>query len=121
MTHLPEIPLWGAILVAFFLIVGSSCALIGSFGLFRLKSFYDRIHAPTLATSWGIAGTALASMIFFSILGSRLVLHELFIGIFITATTPVTLMLLGRATLYRDRAQNNPDVPQMGHDTAEQD
>jgi multicomponent K+:H+ antiporter subunit G len=31
------------------------------------------------------------------------VLHELLIAGFVTVTTPVTLMLLGRAALYRDR------------------
>ena len=32
-------------------------------------------------------------------------------GIFVTVTTPVTLMLLSRAALYRDRAEGNPVVP----------
>ena len=30
-------------------------------------------------------------------------LHEVLIGFFVTVTTPVTLMLLARAALYRDR------------------
>jgi len=111
MSHAADLPLWAAIPVAAFLILGAGLTLIGSWGFFRLKSFYDRIHAPTLGTSWGTAAIVMASMIFFSVLQSRLVVHEILVGIFVTVTMPVTLMLLGRAALYRDRAEANPDVP----------
>ncbi|EHJ58348.1 monovalent cation/proton antiporter, MnhG/PhaG subunit [Novosphingobium pentaromativorans US6-1] len=37
--------------------------------------------------------------------------HEILIGIFVTLTTPVTLMLLARAALYRDRRAGETDVP----------
>lgn len=113
MNHLNDFPLWAACLVAVFLFIGAGLALIGSFGLYRLRSFYDRIHAPTLNTSWGTAAIVLASIIYFSTLQSRPVFHEILIGIFVTLTTPVTLMLLSRAALYRDRAESNPDVPAL--------
>ena len=51
-----EVPLWAALPVAAFLLIGAGLTLIGSLGLLRLRSFYDRIHAPTLGTSWGTAG-----------------------------------------------------------------
>jgi multicomponent K+:H+ antiporter subunit G len=111
MSHLAEIPLWAAVPIAAFLLIGAGLTLIGSVGVLRLGSFYDRIHAPTLGTSWGTAGIVIASMLLFSVLGSRPVVHELLVGVFVTITTPVTLMLLGRATLYRDRTEGNPDVP----------
>ena len=38
-------------------------------------------------------------------------LHELLLGLFVTVTTPVTLMLLARAAVFRDRAEGNPAVP----------
>lgn len=113
MSHAADLPLWAAVLVAFFLLLGAGLTLIGSYGFFRLRSFYDRIHAPTLGTSWGTAALVLASMICFSVLQSRPVFHEILIGVFVTVTMPVTLMLLGRAALYRDRAEGNPDVPPM--------
>ena len=111
MSHAAELPVWAALLVAAFLILGAGLTLLGSFGLVRLRSFYDRIHAPTLGVSSGTAGIVMASMILFTVLQSRPVVHEILIGIFVTVTTPVTLMLLGRAALYRDRAERNPDVP----------
>lgn len=113
MNHVADFPLWIAWLVATFLIIGAGLTLIGSFGLYRLRSFYDRIHAPTLGTSWGTAAIVLASIIYFSVLQSRPVFHEILIGIFVTITTPVTFMLLGRAALYRDRSEKNPEVPAM--------
>lgn len=111
MSHAAEIPAWAAIVVAIFLVLGAGLTLLGCVGLVRLRSFYDRIHAPTLGASWGTAAIVLASMIFFTVLETRPIVHEILIGIFVTATTPVTLMLLGRAALYRDRAEDSPDVP----------
>ena len=69
------------------------------------------MHPPALGSSWGTGAIALASIVYFSALGSRLVVHELLIGIFVTITTPVILMLLARAALYRDRAEGNANVP----------
>jgi len=111
MNAAPELPVWAALLVAAFVLAGAAIALLGSAGLWRLKSFYARAHAPTLGATLGTGGVLIASMLCFSVLGSRLVLHEILIGLFITITTPVTLMLLARAALYRDRAENRPDVP----------
>lgn len=102
-----EFPLWAAILVSFFVLLGSSLALVGAIGLATLQSFYERIHAPTLSTSWGTAGIVLASIIFFSVSGGRFAFHEIFIGIFMIITVPISLMLLGRAALYRDRASQS--------------
>jgi multicomponent K+:H+ antiporter subunit G len=107
-----DLPLWAAIAVAFFLVFGASLTLIGAFGFLRLPTFYERIHAPTLGTSWGIGGVMLASMIFFSVTSLRPVLHEILIGLFVTVTTPVTFMLLARAALHRDRAERTGLVPE---------
>jgi multicomponent K+:H+ antiporter subunit G len=113
MSTVADLPLWVALLVAFFLLLGAGLTLTGSVGLVRLGTFYERIHAPTLGSSWGTAGIVLASMIFFTATEGRPVVHEILIGIFVTATMPVTLMLLGRATLYRDRAEGVENAPEM--------
>nr|WP_298094580.1 monovalent cation/H(+) antiporter subunit G [uncultured Shinella sp.] len=109
--HAIDLPAWAALAVAFFLVIGAGLTLIGTIGFVRLPTFYERIHAPTLGTSWGTGGIVMASMIFFTVLSTRPVVHEILIGIFVTVTTPVTLMLLARATLHRDRAEGNPGVP----------
>lgn len=111
MSHAAELPVWVAVIVAAFVLLGAGLTLTGLIGFLRLRTFYDRIHAPTLGTSWGTASIVIASMVLFTTLQSRPVIHEMLIGILVTVTTPVTLMLLGRAALYRDRAAGNPDVP----------
>lgn len=106
-----DLPIWAAVLVAFFLLFGAGLTFIGAIGFFRLPTFYERLHAPTLGTSWGIGGVMTASMIFFSVTSARPVIHEILIGIFVTITTPITFMLLARAALHRDRASGNREVP----------
>lgn len=103
-----DVPLWAAITGSAFLLFGAALAMVGALGLVRLGTFYERIHAPTLATSWGAGGMVIGSMIIFSAASGRPVLHEILIAIFVTVTTPVTLMMLGRAALYRDRSDKNP-------------
>ncbi len=103
MTPLADLPLWAALVVAALVLLGAGLCLIGSVGLIRLTTFYQRVHAPTLGTTLGAGSILLASMLCFSLLESRPVLHEILIAAFVTVTTPVTLMLLVRAALYRDR------------------
>ena len=112
MIQAPDLPLWAALLVGFLILSGSILALIGSLGLVRLRSFYQRAHAPGIGATLGTALILSGSMICFSILQSRPVVHEILIGIFITITTPVTLRLLSRAALYRDRIENVAGVPE---------
>jgi multicomponent K+:H+ antiporter subunit G len=91
------------ILTAVLLVGGAAITLIGSIGLLRLGTFYERVHAPTLGTTLGTVCIALASMIYFSALETRPVVHELLIVMFILVTTPVTLIILVRAAQLRDR------------------
>ena len=111
MTHAENLPAWAALLTSFLVLVGAGLTLIGAVGTLRFGTFFERVHAPTLGTSWGTGAIALASIVCFSALGSRPVVHEILIGVFITVTTPVTLMLLARAALYRDRTEGDANVP----------
>lgn len=106
-----EVPVWAALLTAFFLVLGAGLTLTGSIGLMRLHNFYDRIHAPTLGATLGTGSILVASMIYFSALESRPVLHEILIAVFLTVTTPIGLILLARAALYRDRSEGKISVP----------
>lgn len=106
-----ELPPWAALLTAILLLVGAAFALTGSLGLLRLRSFYERVHAPTLGTTLGTGCILAASMIYFSVEQSRPVLHEVLIAVFILITTPITLVVLVRAALFRDRSENVEGVP----------
>lgn len=107
MSHATAVPTWIALLIALLIVLGASLALIGSVGLLRLKTFYERVHAPTLGTTLGLGSTLIASMVLFSTLGSRPVLHEIVIAVFMLVTAPVSFMLLVRAARHRDRVEAN--------------
>jgi multicomponent K+:H+ antiporter subunit G len=102
MNGMEDIPAWAAVAVSLLLVVGGSIILIGALGLMRLPSFYQRIHGPAITVTLGAGGVLLASMLYFTVLQSRLVMHELIIAAFILMTAPVVSMLLMRAAIYRD-------------------
>ena len=106
MSEVMDASYLATILTATLLIGGAAVTLIGSFGLLRFRGFYQRVHAPTLGTTFGTIFIATASMIYFSAIGSRPVLHELLVIVFVMATTPITLMILVRAARFRDEAEN---------------
>jgi multicomponent K+:H+ antiporter subunit G len=106
-----EVPTWVAVLVGLLSITGAMFTLVGCIGLVRLNDFYSRIHAPTLGTSFGAMAILLASILYFSASAQRPAVHEVLIFVFVLVTTPVTLMLLARAALYRDRSERNDRVP----------
>lgn len=108
MTGVEDLPDWAVVVTAALLVVGAMVTLIGSLGLVRLGSTYERIHAPTLGTTLGTGCIVIASIIFFTALKTRPVTHELLIGIFVTVTTPVTLMVLVRAAVFRERSETRP-------------
>ena len=118
MIQAPNLPTWAALFVAFLVLSGAAVTLIGSLGLLRLGTFYERVHSPTLGSTFGAALIVMGSMLCFSVLQSRPLSHELLILVFVTVTTPVTLMLLARAALYRDRTMGKKDVP-PADDTAD--
>ena len=93
-------PFWIEVLVSVFLIIGSLFALIGAIGLYRLPDFYTRLHGPTKATTLGVGGIVIASMIFFSSQNDGLSLHELLITLFVFVTAPVSANLLAQAALH---------------------
>lgn len=111
MSGAENLPVWAALIVAAFLVAGALLTLIGAFGLIRFQTFYQRLHLPTLGTSFGTLFIIVSSMLFFSLLQTRLVVHELLIGSFVTVTTPVTLILIARAALYRDRSEGADGIP----------
>lgn len=108
-----HLPLPVAILVAILLLAGAGFALVGAVGAFSLRSFYQRVHAPTLGSSLGMLLILSASILYFSVVRRAPVFHEILIAIFLTLTTPISLMLIVRAALARDRLEGRGDVPPL--------
>lgn len=119
MTNPANLQIVIAIPVALLLMLGSGLTLLGAIGLIRLPAFYDRLHAPALGSSGGTFCIVLASMLMFGVAGGRVVVHEILIAGFMVVTTPITMMMLGRAALHRDRLEQSPVVPLADQDRAE--
>lgn len=100
-----DIPLWAGIPASILLILGGLIALIGSAGLLRFRDFESRIHAPTMGNTLGAACVLLASVLVFSSIDHRIVIHEILITLLLFMSSPVTAMLLMRAAIYRGRRQ----------------
>ncbi|WP_284878017.1 monovalent cation/H(+) antiporter subunit G [Brevundimonas sp. MEB006b] len=109
-----DVPAWAAIIVVALAVIGSALSLLGAVGLVRLKTFYERVHAPTLGATLGMALVLLASIVWFTTVERRFMPREILIGLFLTVTTPVTLILLARAALFRDRTEGVGDTPRKG-------
>ncbi len=109
------LPAWAAWLIALLALAGSLLTLIGSIGLVRLRTFYERVHPPTMGSTLGIGMVLIGSMLLFTLLRGRPVLHEALIGVFVTLTTPITFMMLVRAARHRDEdagpADPDADAP----------
>ena len=86
-------------LISFFLVVGGLFALIGSIGLARLPDLFMRLHGPTKATTLGVGGILIASMLHFSSRTGGLSLHELLVALFLLLTAPVSAHLVARSML----------------------
>lgn len=82
------------IVVSILVLVGAVFALLGSIGLARFPDLLTRLHGPSKATTLGIGGLLLASIVFFSTRGEGLSLHELLITLFVAITTPVSAQLI---------------------------
>lgn len=104
MSGVETLPAAVAALVGALVVAGAALALVGSIGLLRMKTFYDRLHPPTMGTTGGVTVMLAASVVMFSVLESRPVVHEILIGVFMLVTTPVTFMLLVRAAVHRESA-----------------
>lgn len=96
------LPWWAAVAVTFLLVLGGLITLIGTVGLLRLKTFYQRIHGPAITITLGAGCILIASMVYFTVTQARPVIHELLITIFVLMTAPVVAMLIMRAAVYRD-------------------
>jgi|SRR5690606_13529097 multicomponent K+:H+ antiporter subunit G len=92
-------PFWLELLICACLILGSLFALIGAIGLYRLPDFFTRLHGPTKATTLGVGGTLIASILFFAQHTGSISLHELLITLFLFITAPVSAHILSRAAM----------------------
>ncbi len=105
-----ELSLWIQIPVAALLVVGGLFTLVGAIGMVRFADFYQRLHAPTKATTLGVGGVVLASVLVHLARGEP-ALRELLISLFLFVTAPVSANLMAKAALHL-RVRADPPPPE---------
>lgn len=88
--------------LAVLVVAGALFTFVGSLGLFRLRDFYTRLHAPTKATTLGVGSLLIASALFFSTQQEGLSLHEILVTLFLFITAPVSAHLLAKAARHQE-------------------
>ena len=105
-----DLPIWAEAIVAALVLAGAAVALLGSLGLLRLKTFFERVHVPAIIATLGCWCITLATLFYFSMQQNELAAFPLLITFFIAITVPIATIFLMRAALFRAR-QMGKDVP----------
>ena len=74
------LPLWAAWIVVLLTVTGAGFALTGALGLIRLRTFYERVNAPTIGATLGMALILCGSMLLLSLVGGALGLIDAWRG-----------------------------------------
>jgi multicomponent K+:H+ antiporter subunit G len=99
-------------IIAALLVIGGIFALVGSFGLLKLRDTMQRLHAPTKASTVGVGSALIASILYFPLFEGRTSWHELLISLFIFLTAPITANFIAKAQMHV--AISKHDLPPTG-------
>ena len=102
------------ILIAAFLVIGGVFGFVGSFGLLKLDNPMSRLHAPTKATTLGVGGVLVASILNTALTEGRLSLHELLITLFLFLTAPITANFIAKMHIHRHETRES--LPRVDED-----
>ncbi|MBK1636367.1 Na+/H+ antiporter subunit G [Rhodovulum adriaticum] len=102
------------ILIAFFLVVSGVFGLVGSFGMIKLRDTLQRLHAPTKATTLGVGGVLIASMLYFLVIKGSFSFHELLITLFLFLTAPITANFIAKT--FMQAHTRDEDLPPTGRE-----
>jgi multicomponent K+:H+ antiporter subunit G len=102
------------ILVAAFLVISGIFGFVGSYGLIKLNNPMSRLHAPTKATTLGVGGVLIASILHSLLAEGRLSLHELLITLFLFLTAPITAHFIAKVHIHRHESRES--LPRVDED-----
>ena len=100
------------ILISAFLVIGGLFGLVGSIGMLKLKDTMQRLHAPTKASTLGVGGVLIASMLYFFLVKESFSFHELMITLFLFLTAPITALFLAQTHILIGLKRS--DIPDSG-------
>lgn len=102
------------IVISVLLVAAGIFGITGSYGLIKLPDTMTRLHAPTKASTLGVGGVLIASMLYFWIFEGKLSWHEFLITMFLLLTAPITANFIAKAYLHRLSEDEN--LPETGTD-----
>lgn len=101
------VPFWLQLVIVPLIVVAAFFLLVGAIGLARFGDVFQRLHAPTKASTLGLGGLLLASMLLSWSRGEPAI-HEILITLFVFITAPVAASLLAQAALHRREPADPP-------------
>lgn len=101
------------LLISVLIVIGAIFIVVGSLGLIKLPELMTRLHAPTKATTLGVGGALIASMLYFLAVEGSLSIHEVLITLFLFLTAPVTAHFIAKAYLHQHR-ERRAELPPSG-------
>lgn len=101
----------GELLTVAMIVLGAVFALVGSWGLVRLPTLMERLHGPTKATTLGVGGILLGSVLFFHFERGEWTAHELLISLFLFITAPIAANMMAKVHLHRLRQRDELTAP----------
>jgi len=105
MSGAVSLPEW---LASALIVLGTSFALVGSWGLVRLPSLMERLHGPTKASTLGLGGMLVGSIVWFQLVKGEWTTHELLVSLFLFVTAPIAANMIAKVQLHRLRLGQTP-------------
>jgi multicomponent K+:H+ antiporter subunit G len=93
--------------ISIMIVLGAGFALIGSWGLARLPTLMDRLHGPTKATTLGLGGILVGSMLFFLLDQGQWSAHELLVSLFLFITAPIAANMIAKVHIHELRVRRD--------------
>ena len=103
------------LIVAIFLVGGSLFGLVGSLGLVKLKDTMQRLHAPTKATTLGVGGILIASMLRFLLIEGTVSFQEILIALFLLLTAPISANFISKVFIQEHVPRSDLPETQRPH------
>ncbi|MEM0946034.1 MAG: Na+/H+ antiporter subunit G [Pseudomonadota bacterium] len=97
------------LVISIALVISGLFGFVGSYGLIKLRDSVQRLHAPTKATTLGVGGVLIGSMVYFYADTGHVSVHEMLITLFLFLTAPITANFIAKT--YMARNVGETDLP----------
>jgi multicomponent K+:H+ antiporter subunit G len=87
------------VLISLTIVGGAGFTLVGSIGLLRLEDVFQRMHAPTKATTLGVGLILVASSLTTWLAHREISLHEVLVALLLFVSAPVSAYMVSRIAL----------------------